>query len=74
MCGLDWAEGPWKRTEDKAQDGKRVEGRMERKPREVLWFIGQDDGPCRPEQDLNGSKDSFQMCCARAWSLTKADA
>jgi len=38
-----------KGTEDKAQDGKRVEGGMERKPREILWVIGQDDGPCRPD-------------------------
>ena len=38
-----------KSTEDKAQDGKRVEGGMERKPGESLWVTGQDDGPCRPE-------------------------
>ena len=63
-----------KSTEDKTHDSKRVEGGMERKPRESLWVTGQDDSPCRPEQDLKGSMGSFSSHYARAWSLTKADA
>ena len=54
-------------TKDPAQEGKGVEGGMERKPREGLWVIGQDDGPCRPEDNLNQgysvNSDILNMVC-----------
>jgi hypothetical protein len=54
-CRLDdHGEG----TIGKAQDGKRVERGMERKPRKRLWVAGQDDGPCRQKEDLEEDKVS----------------
>jgi hypothetical protein len=46
----------WKSTIGKAQDGKRIEGGMECKPRKTAWVTGQDDGPCRQKEDLNEGK------------------
>jgi hypothetical protein len=50
-CRLERGE-VWKSTKGKAQDGKRIEGGVECKPRKILWVTGEDDGPCRQKDDL----------------------
>ena len=56
-CRLDRGD-TWKGTIGKAQDSKRIEGGMECKPRKTLWVIGQDDGPRRQKENLNGDRVS----------------
>ena len=65
----------WKSTEGKAQDGKRIEGGVECKPRKILWVAGQDDGPCRQKDNLNeGMVSSKHNVLVLVRSITTAEA